>query len=117
MSNIVDCDSGTSAAPNTPCNSRNTTICVSDCAAPHIMEVTVKPIRQVMNRYLRPNRDASHPTGAVMIAAAVIYDVRTQVISSYVADRLPCMYGSATFAMVWSSACINVAPTVHNVMI
>ena len=27
------------------------------------------------------------------------------------------MYGSATLAMVWSSACINVAPTVHSVMI
>ena len=27
MSIIVDCDSGTSAAPNTPCNRRNTTIC------------------------------------------------------------------------------------------
>ena len=72
MSIIVDCDSGTSAAPNTPCSSRKTTICVSDCAAPHIIEATVKPTRQVMNRYFRPNRDASHPTGAVMIAAAVM---------------------------------------------
>ena len=72
MSIIVVCDKGTSAAPNTPCNSRKTTICVSDCAAPHIMDVTVKPIRQVINRYFRPNLDASHPTGAVMIAAAVI---------------------------------------------
>jgi hypothetical protein len=32
----------------------------------------VKPTKQVMNRYFRPNRDASHPTGAVMIAAAVM---------------------------------------------
>ena len=44
--------------------------------------LTVKPIRQVTNRYLRPNRAASQPTGAVMIAAAVMYEVRTQVISS-----------------------------------
>ena len=27
------------------------------------------------------------------------------------------MYGSATFAIVWSSACMSVAPTVHSVMI
>src|ERR1700722_4291675 len=100
MSIIVDCDSGTRAAPNTPCRMRNVTICGSDCAAPHIIDVMVKPTRHVMNRYFRPNRAASQPTGAVMIAAAVIYDVRTQVISSDVADRLPCMYGSATLAIV-----------------
>ena len=91
MSIIVDCDSGTSAAPNTPCSTRNATICGSDCAAPHIIEATVNPIRHVMNRYFRPNRAASQPTGAVMIAAAVMYEVRTQVISSVVADRLPCI--------------------------
>src|SRR5215469_9289997 len=117
MSSIVACDSGTSAAPNMPWNSRNTTICDNVCAAPHSIDVTVKPARHAMNRYLRPNRDAIHPTGAVMIAAAVMYDVRTQVISSKLADRLPCIYGSATFAIVWSSACISVAPTVHSVMI
>src|SRR5450631_824510 len=100
MSIIVDCDNGTSAAPNTPCSTRNTTICTSDWAAPHIMEVTVNPIRHVMNKYFRPNRAAIHPTGAVMIAAAVMYDVRTHVISSVVADRLPCIYGNATLAMV-----------------
>ena len=72
MSSIVACDSGTSAAPKQPCSRRNTTIWSSDCAAPHIIEVTVKPTRQVMNRYLRPNRAASQPTGAVMIAAAVM---------------------------------------------
>ena len=77
----------------------------------------MKPLRQAMNRYLRPNRAAIQPTGAVMIAAAVMYEVSTQVISSKLADRLPCIYGSATLAMVWSSACISVAPTVQRVMI
>ena len=72
MSSMVACDSGTSAAPNMPCSRRNTTIWCSDSAAPHIMEVMVNPIRQVMNRYLRPKRAASQPTGAVMIAAAVM---------------------------------------------
>ena len=88
---MVACDSGTRAAPNMPWNSRNSTIWFSVCAAPHSIEVTVKPIRQAMNRYLRPNRDAIQPTGAVMIAAAVMYEVSTQVISSKLADRLPCM--------------------------
>ena len=30
---MVDCDSGTKAAPNTPCDTRNATICGNDCAA------------------------------------------------------------------------------------
>ena len=39
--------SGTSAAPKQPCRMRNTTICSSDCAAPHSIEVAVNPTRQV----------------------------------------------------------------------
>ena len=69
---MVACDSGTRAAPNMPCIRRNSTISSSVCAAPHIIEVTVKPPRQAMNRYLRPKREAIQPTGAVMIAAAVM---------------------------------------------
>ena len=69
---MVACDSGTSAAPNIPWSRRNSTIWSSDCAAPHIIEVMVKPVRQPTNRYFRPNRDAIQPTGAVMIAAAVM---------------------------------------------
>ncbi len=72
MSIMVACDSGTRAAPNMPCRMRNSTICGSDCAAPHIIEVMVKPTRQAMKNRLRPKREANQPTGAVMIAAAVI---------------------------------------------
>src|ERR1700710_853306 len=104
MSNMIDCDNGTKAAPNVPCNSRNTTICVSDCATPHIIDVTVNPTRQTSIRFFRPNLAANQPTGAVMIAAAVIYDVRTQVISFAEADKLPCIYGNATLAIVESKA-------------
>jgi hypothetical protein len=32
----------------------------------------VKPARQAMNKFLRPNRAASQPTGAVKIAAATM---------------------------------------------
>ena len=69
---MVACDSGTRAAPNMPWNSRNSTISFSVCAAPHSIEVTVNPIRQPTNRYLRPKRAAIQPTGAVMMAAAVM---------------------------------------------
>ena len=72
MSSIVAWLSGTSAAPNTPCSRRKSTISVSDCATPHSIEATVKPTRQVMNRFLRPKRAASQPTGAVMMAAATM---------------------------------------------
>src|ERR1700704_2768116 len=51
-----------------------------------------------------------------MIADAVIYEVRTQVISSKLEEKLPCMYGSATLAMVWSSNCNTVAPIAHAVI-
>ena len=71
MSSMVACDSGASAAPNMPCSRRNPTNCSSDCAAPHIMEATVKPVMQIMNSRLRPKRTAIQPTGAVMIAAAM----------------------------------------------
>ena len=70
MSIMVDCDSGTRAAPQTPCMRRKATICSSDWAAPHIIEVTVKPTRQAAKKFLRPKREASQPTGAVMMAAA-----------------------------------------------
>jgi len=71
MSSMVACDSGASAAPNMPCSRRKPTSCSSDCAAPHIIDVTVKPAMQMMNSFLRPNRTAIQPTGAVMIAAAM----------------------------------------------
>ena len=44
-----------------------------------------------MKSFLRPNRRAIQPTGAVMIAAAMTYEVSTQVTSSEEADMLPCM--------------------------
>ena len=72
MSNRIACDSGTRAALHTPCIRRNATICSSVCAAPHSIEVMVKPMMQTTNSRLRPNRAASQPTGAVMIAAAVM---------------------------------------------
>jgi len=72
MSSSVAWDRGTRAALNMPCDTRNRTICSIDCAAPQSIEVIVKPTMQPIYRGLRPNRTASHPIGAVMIAAAVM---------------------------------------------
>jgi hypothetical protein len=72
MSSITDCDSGPSAAPNAPCARRNRIIWSSVCARPHIIEVTVKPVRLTMRKFFLPKRAAIQPTGAVMIAAATM---------------------------------------------
>ncbi len=69
---MTACDSGTSAAPNTPCIRRNSTIWSMSCASPHSTEAMVKPAEQTMKVRLRPNRLAIQPTGAVMIAAATM---------------------------------------------
>ncbi len=91
MSSIVAWLSGTSAAPHMPCRKRNTTICSSVSAMPHSIEAATNPVMQATCRFLRPNRTAIQPTGAVMIAAAITYEVSTQVISSALVDSVPCM--------------------------
>ena len=62
---------------------------------------------QAMCRFFRPNRTAIQPTGAVMIAAAITYEVSTQVISSALVESVPCIYGSDTLAIEASSDCIR----------
>src|SRR5579862_2379313 len=105
MSSSTACDSGTSAAPHSPCRRRNSTSCDSDCAMPQSADAIVKPAADTASTFLRPIWPASHPESGVMIAEATMYEVSTQPICSSVADRLPRMCGSATFAMVVSSAC------------
>ena len=72
MSSITAWDSGPSAAPNMPCTMRNSTICSRLWAAPQSMEAKVKPAMAVIRKFFLPNRAASQPTGAVMMAAAMI---------------------------------------------
>jgi len=69
----------------------------------------VKPATEKRNTCLRPIRPASQPLSGIMIAAAMMYEVSTQAIWSWVAENEPCMRGSATLAMVLSSVCIIVA--------
>ena len=72
MSSMVACDKGTSAAPKMPCTARNNTISVSDSAVPQSIDANVKPASETRNRFLRPKRAESQPTGGVIIAAATI---------------------------------------------
>ena len=65
-------ESGTMAAPKTPCRRRKSTIVSRLHAMPHSMEETVNPTTEVRNSSLRPSRSASQPVTGVMIAAATM---------------------------------------------
>ena len=72
LSSSTAWESGTSAAPNTPCTRRKATISGSEVAMPHSIEATVKPATDHANSRLRPKRAARNPAGGVMIAAATM---------------------------------------------
>src|ERR1700744_6143283 len=91
MSSITAWLRGPSAAPKQPWIRRNSTISFNDWAAPQAMDAIVKPATQVMRKFFLPNRADIQPTGAVMIAAAIMEEVSTQVIWSRDAARLPSM--------------------------
>ncbi len=77
----------------------------------------MKAATDTRNSRLRPNCPASQPVSGVMMAAATMYEVSTQVIWSWVADSEPCILGRATLAMVLSSVCrIEVSITVRVIM-
>ncbi len=116
MSSSTAWDIGISAAPKSPWKRRAATISGRVCASPQSAENTVKPTTEAMNTRLRPTCPASQPESGVMIAAAMMYEVRTQAIWSCVAESEPWMRGSATFAMVLSSACMIEASITESVM-
>ena len=72
MSSRIDCDSGTSAAPNTPCSRRAPTICTSVSASPHSADATVKPAIDTISSRFTLSRSDSQPVSGVAIAAATI---------------------------------------------
>ncbi len=85
-------------------------------ALPHNADATVKPMTEIRNMYLMPKRPASQPVSGIVIAAATMYEVRTQAIWSWAADRLPWICGSATLAMVLSTPCMIVASMIEIVI-
>ena len=80
VSSRTACESGTRLAPNTPCSRRKTTIWLRLWAAPHIIEARVKPTTDHMKTRLRPKRAVTKPVSGMKIAAATMYEVRTQEI-------------------------------------
>ena len=83
---------------------------------PQSTEATVKPAIDTSRTFLRPKRSVSQPASGVAMPAATMYEVSTQVIWSCEADRLPCMCGSATLAMVPSIAWMTVASMIDTVI-
>src|SRR5580693_227114 len=69
----TDCDSGTSAAPQTPCIKRYTTICPRLVATPHKIEAKVKPATEMKNTHLMPKRPASQPVSADRLARRTLW--------------------------------------------
>ena len=58
---------------------------------------------------MRPITVDSQPDTGSTTAFATRYEVRTQVLSSMLTDRLPAMCGNETLAMLVSSTSMNVA--------
>src|SRR5262245_1523950 len=111
------CDSGCSAPPVAPCRIRKTISVHRFGARPQRNDAVVKPITDIISRFLRPNNPASQPVIGRMIALATRYDVSTQVASSIDTDRLPAMCGSDTFTTVVSSTSMKVANITEMAMI
>src|SRR5579863_2693753 len=61
--------------------------------------------------------EESQPLNGRTMALDTRYEVRTQVLSSRPAERLPAMCGSATFAMLVSSTSMKVARVTVSAMI
>jgi hypothetical protein len=87
-----------------------------EVAKPQSTELNVKIEMESMYIFFAPNRIASQPEGSVIIADATIYEVNTQAIWSWVAERDPCMWGSATLAIVVSITCI-IVPSIIEIVI
>ena len=60
-------------------------------AMPQNTDARVKPAIDVISTRLRPKWFASHPVSGRMMAFATRYEVKAQVDSSTVAERLPAM--------------------------
>src|ERR671922_2041699 len=80
----------------------------SDGASPQKNEAVVKPMNEAISRCLRPKLLASQPVMGRMMALATRYEVKVQVASSVVAERLPAICGSETLTTVVSSTSMKV---------
>jgi hypothetical protein len=72
ISNNTTWDSGTRAAPNTPCSRRAATISAREFDIPHSTEATVKPPIDARNMFFCPKRSTNQPVSGVAMAAATM---------------------------------------------
>src|SRR6266850_4402878 len=100
---------GCSPPPPAPCRIRKTIIAPRLGAMPHSTELSVNTARQIRKNRLRPSSVTNHPVMGSTMAFDTRYDVRTHVLWSVVALKLPAMYGSATLAMLVSRTSMNAA--------
>ena len=77
----------------------------------------MNPLTEIRSSRLRPKTLASQPVIGSMIALATRYEVRAQVASSMVAERLPAMWGSDTLTTVVSRTSMKVANITATAMI
>ena len=83
---------------------------------PHNQEAKTKSAVEIRNNFTSPKRLASQPVMGIEIALATPKEVITQVPWLNDAPRSPEIVGIATFAMVESNTCMNVARDSANVM-
>ncbi len=116
MSSSTACDSGTSAAPNTPCSSRAATISTSEFASPQSAEAIVEADHRD-HEDLAPSPVAAQPAGQRQRDRRG-HDVGGQDPGDLVLRGLQAALhvGSATLAMVVSSACMMVASMIETVI-
>src|SRR5579862_2010861 len=91
LSTRMACELGCIPPPPAPCSTRQITSVLSEGASPQRRELIVKITTQAMKNLLRPKTPDSHPESGNTIAFDTKYDVRTQVLSSTPAERLPAM--------------------------
>src|SRR6266478_8957233 len=100
---------GCNPPPPAPCNTRKRRRNPRLGATPQSKELTVKMPRQLMKKRLRPSAPASQPLIGKMMAFETRYEVKTQVLWSFLAPKFPAIYGRATLAMLVSSTSMKAA--------
>src|ERR1700742_2776409 len=78
-------------------------------AVPQRNEQTVNIAMQMTKYRLRPSRSPSQPEIVNTMPLATRYEVKAQVASSLLEERLPAMCGSATLTIVVSRISMNAA--------
>ena len=100
-------ESGMRGPPPRPWRSRAPTRNSRLGATPDRRELAMKTVVESRKKRRRPRRATSQPVAGRITPFAARNDVRTHVISSSEAERVPCMCGRATLVTLVSRTCID----------